>query len=92
MGVNMNKEMYLDIIKFIVVFSFIISTVFIFQIISYLNSKFQYNNEIYLGELNKIQLAIEKTGVTIIEEHTLVKFEEVPIEEFNISSDIPYKE
>lgn len=84
----MTKEMYLDIIKFIIMFVLLTNLVLVSQIIYYLNLKVQYQTDIYLGEFNKMQVSMEKIGVTVIEEHTLVKFEEVLIEEFEVSDNI----
>lgn len=86
----MTKETYLEFMRFFIVYVLLINVTLVWQFTNHFNNISKIQNEVYLEELNKMQLTIDKNlGATMIQEHIIVRYEEIPIEEFAVSKDIP---
>lgn len=86
----MSKEMYIDIMKFIALYTLLCNFIVICHMVDYINDSIQYQNDIYANELKDLKVTIEENlGVTVIKEYTLFKYEEIPKEEFTVSELIP---
>lgn len=86
----MSKGMYIDIMKFIVLYMLLCNFVVICHMVDYVNDSVKYQNDIYLDELKGLKVTIEENlGITVIKEYTLFKYEEIPKEEFTVSELVP---
>lgn len=85
----MTKDVYVDIMKFILMYFMVTNLVLVYPIMNYLNSIIQHQSNIYLSGVDKIQLSLEENTGVVLTEHTVIRFEEIQATEFTVSDKIP---
>lgn len=85
----MTKEVYVDIIKYIVMYVMLCNLTLVYPIMNYLNNMIQHQSNIYSNEFNKIHLSLEENTGVVLTEHTIIRFEEIQATEFTVSEKIP---
>lgn len=67
----------------------LIEVIVVIPLVCFFSDSFEWQNEYYLNEFEKIKLEIEKNiGLSVVTEKTIVKFEEVPTDEFIVSEQV----